>query len=257
MKIFTAALQSFKMADFCEFLKSEGQKQFEKAVYLCKEASKNDPEEEPYKSHYEAREILLNLRTKCSDFLNESPSDKKISLAISCIELHLGSNFTDTDETSTGEEYLSTVLKNLEDRKLEDQVISVYLHTLNHLGILWSARNRYDKAKGYLDQAEELFYEYKNNVGTAPMRADEMFMNIEEDENELLRNRAQKFESTLTHTFYYKAQVMAKTGAAEESAQYCHTTLRRQLDCNDYDPTDWALNAATLSQVKQESLFME
>lgn len=33
-----------------------------------------------------------------------------------------------------------------------------------------------------------------------------------------------------------------------KSAIYCHLTLRRQLQYQDYEPIDWALNSATLSQ---------
>lgn len=34
----------------------------------------------------------------------------------------------------------------------------------------------------------------------------------------------------------------------EKAAQYCHTTLKRQLEYCGYYPVEWALNAATLSQ---------
>jgi len=37
-----------------------------------------------------------------------------------------------------------------------------------------------------------------------------------------------------------------------KSAVYCHNTLRRQVESNDYDPVDWALNSATLSQYFME-----
>lgn len=238
------------MADLHTFLENEGYEQFKKANYLSREAAKEDPEDEPYKSFYEARDILSGLRTKISDFLENDPNKKDLVLALATLDLYLGCNYTDTDENSTGEEHLSRVLKSLEDMNMEDGAVCIYLHALNHLGVLWSARGRHDKAKEYLDQAEHLFHEYKKNVGDAPKRADEFFLQPDEDESELLRTRASKFEATYTHTLYYKAQVLAKLGDSEASAQYCHTTLRRQLDSNQYDATDWALNAATLSQVR-------
>ncbi|KAL8611151.1 hypothetical protein ACOMHN_064441 [Nucella lapillus] len=237
------------MAGLRDYVEGEGYEQFKKANFLSKEASKNDPEDEPYKSFYEAREILSDIRTKLQEMQNENPSNKDLLLALSSVDLHLGSNFTDTDETSTGEEYLSKIVKTLEDMKMEEGAVSIYLHALNHLGILWCARGRHDKAKEYLDQAENLFHEYKKNVGDAPKRADEFFQKLEDDESELLRQRARKFEATHTHTLYYKAQVLAKLGDDQGSAKYCHTTLHRQLESNEYDATDWALNAATLSQV--------
>jgi tetratricopeptide (TPR) repeat protein len=243
------------MAGVTEFLEEEGYEQFKKTIHLSKEASKNDPEDEPYKSLYEAREILSNLRVKICDFLNENPQNKDLFLATACLDLHLGCNYADTDETSTGEECLSKVLKSLEDMKLDERAVCIYLHALNHLGVVWCSRNRYDKAKDYLDQAEQLFHQFKRDIGDTPKQADEFFTKPDGDEQERYRKRMRKFESILTHTLYYKAQVLAKVGEDKLSAQYCHTTLRRQLDSHDYDPTDWALNAATLSQVSIQLSF--
>ena len=60
--------------------------------------------------------------------------------------------------------------------------------------------------------------------------------------------RERQFGATFTHTLYYLAQVNAAMGHSEKGAMYCHTTLLRQLETGQYDPVDWALNCATLSQ---------
>ena len=60
--------------------------------------------------------------------------------------------------------------------------------------------------------------------------------------------REKEFSATFTHTLYYLAQVNAARGNSEKGAMYCHTTLLRQLETEQYDPVDWALNCATLSQ---------
>ena len=60
--------------------------------------------------------------------------------------------------------------------------------------------------------------------------------------------RQRDFSATFTHTLYYLAQVNAALGNSEKGAMYCHTTLLRQLETEQYDPVDWALNCATLSQ---------
>lgn len=60
--------------------------------------------------------------------------------------------------------------------------------------------------------------------------------------------REQAFSATFTHTLYYLAQVNAALGHSKIGAMYCHTTLRRQLETEQYDPVDWAVNCATLSQ---------
>lgn len=60
--------------------------------------------------------------------------------------------------------------------------------------------------------------------------------------------RERQFGATFTHTLYYLAQVNTAVGQSEKGAMYCHTTLLRQLETGQYDPVDWALNCATLSQ---------
>lgn len=46
-------------------------------------------------------------------------------------------------------------------------------------------------------------------------------------------------------------QVYGHLGAPDRSAWYCHSTLQRQLASKDYDPLEWSINAATLSQFYQ------
>ncbi|MEQ2283766.1 hypothetical protein AMECASPLE_014973 [Ameca splendens] len=47
---------------------------------------------------------------------------------------------------------------------------------------------------------------------------------------------------------YYLAQVYRNLGENDRAATYCHSTLQRQLQLNQFSPMEWALNAATLSQ---------
>lgn len=42
--------------------------------------------------------------------------------------------------------------------------------------------------------------------------------------------------------------VFCLPGETERAATYCHSTLQRQLQLNQFSPMEWALNAATLSQ---------
>lgn len=59
---------------------------------------------------------------------------------------------------------------------------------------------------------------------------------------------ATKFESLHTHTLYYLTQAYKNNGQFNKSAEYGHKTLQRQLLTKLYDPVDWAVNCATLSQ---------
>lgn len=58
--------------------------------------------------------------------------------------------------------------------------------------------------------------------------------------------------STGTKTKYYMAQCYQHLDDTESSAIYCHLTLKKQLKNHEFlsffDPVDWAVSAATLSQ---------
>lgn len=59
------------------------------------------------------------------------------------------------------------------------------------------------------------------------------------------------FECTIiekTHSVTFYNAVICHTGETERAATYCHSTLQRQLQLNQFNPMEWALNAATLSQ---------
>lgn len=57
-----------------------------------------------------------------------------------------------------------------------------------------------------------------------------------------------RFEMAYTHTLYYLAQVYKNLEQFERAGKYCHSTLQRQLEFNQFVPLEWAINAATLSQ---------
>lgn len=57
-----------------------------------------------------------------------------------------------------------------------------------------------------------------------------------------------RFEMAYTHTLYYLAQVYKNLEQFERAGKYCHSTLQRQLELNQFVPLEWAINAATLSQ---------
>lgn len=93
-----------------------------------------------------------------------------------------------------------------------------------------------------------MYKKFTHDIGGAPHRWEEIFAARNEDQEEAVKRRSTHFEDTYTHTMYYLAQVYGKLGEKTKSAEYCHTTLQRQLDYMSYKPVEWALNAATLSQ---------
>ncbi|KAJ0056207.1 hypothetical protein NL108_003509, partial [Boleophthalmus pectinirostris] len=116
----------------------------------------------------------------------------------------------------------------------------------NQLGILWAGYDETEKAQGFLEAAESNYHQYMKDDGSPPIDMTEYFS---VEENMLThQERVRRFELAYTHTMYYLAQVYKNLGQTERAATYCHSTLQRQLKLNQYNPMEWALNAATLSQ---------
>ncbi|XP_013396332.1 KIF1-binding protein homolog [Lingula anatina] len=240
------------MANVEQYLLDEGYEKFKEAYRLSDIESKNDPEEEPYRSKYKSREILKQLHEKISDLRdeNESKDDlEKTKIRLGLLEYLIGVNYLDTEEMSSGEEHIKKCMDLLESHKLDIKACNLVQNAYNQLGILWTTRRQPDTALSYLQRSEDLYKQFKQEVGNAPWKLSELFQpERTKDVEKLDKEREANFESTYTHTLYYLAQVYAKVDQTEKAAVYCHDTLRRQLDTDQFDPLDWMLNAATLSQ---------
>ncbi|KAK3093255.1 hypothetical protein FSP39_013294 [Pinctada imbricata] len=231
-----------------EFMQVEGFERLEESRKLSEDESKNDPDEEPFRSKYKAREILEEMKKKVENLLESHPDNEMLTFYKAAFSLKLGANYLDTEELTDAQEHMCKCLELLENYKLHQDACSVYINGLNNLGLLWTTRQKMDTALEYLQRAENLYQRYKEEVGGAPKSYSEYFKRAEEDAERKEHDRKNHLESTYTHTLYYLAQVYAKQDDKERAAKYCHTTLERQLDEHQYDPLDWSLNAATLSQ---------
>nr|XP_028585283.1 KIF1-binding protein isoform X2 [Podarcis muralis] len=209
---------------------------FRSAVNLSYVESKKDPETEPYRSKYSARELLEGIKQQLgSEEAEGSPGgvgggaagaderERQRAVALAAVEYELGVNHTDTQEYSAGEEHLVKCAQLLEPHRLSRECVSLYIQAQN---------------------------------GNPPLDSSEHFMDEEEKLTD--QERSKRFEKVYTHTLYYLAQVYQHLEMIEKAAQYCHTTLKRQLEYSGYYPVEWALNAATLSQYYlTKQCFME
>ncbi|XP_068204500.1 KIF-binding protein-like [Palaemon carinicauda] len=118
----------------------------------------------------------------------------------------------------------------------------------NQLGILWSNRTQFPRAKQHLERACLLYTEYQQRNSSPPRTIGSLFSSISQVDEGWEENGMNALEKLHTHTLYYLAQVYGHMGMDEKSAGYCHSTLKRQLSCKDCDLIDWAVNAANLSQ---------
>jgi hypothetical protein len=231
------------------------QEQYEKVKKLLDEESKTDPPTEPYRSKYKARSILNEMKSTLSNTLEDSnptePIDShdepkiKVVAMLGTVLLNLGMTSYETEEISTSEEQLNNCVALLMPYARFPTCIITLMKALNQLGIIWSERDDSTKSLVNLNKCELLYKDYNDTSRLEwphPVSASELFnMSIPEDPEEQL-------EKTHTLTLYYLAQVYGVLGKQLRSAVYCHNTLKRQLESKSYDPIDWALNAATLSQ---------
>nr|CAI5818873.1 unnamed protein product [Callosobruchus analis] len=234
---------------------SDLQEKYAKVKKLLDEDSKLDPQDEPYLSKYSARQILIGMKASVENLLRQHASTEdsdehhiKLIAMLGAIYLYLGTIAIDTEEISTGEKHLEKCKEIISKYETKPEVILTTLNMYNHFGIIWSQREP-EISKVHLEKAEQLYKTVKDQ-SMVPIDIKDLFQaNIEEyNVTVALRN----LEKVHTLTLYYLAQIYGALKEPLKSAVYCHRTLQRQLEMEDYDCIDWALNAATLSQ-----FFME
>lgn len=224
---------------------------YEKTEKLITEDSKSDPPNEPYKSHYAAKAILLELTENIKNHIetlktSDTPDEDEIQrfkFILGHISVDLGRVFNFTEETSTAEKYLNESIDLFSQYESHPSAMCAYLSALNENGILCMNRGDTQKSKEYLIKADNI-YNLFNETKLVPLTIHDLFNHRDEE----VMNGGKILEKLNTLTLFYLAQVFGSLGNLEKSAVYCHTTLKKQLLQNDFEPVDWALNAATLSQ---------
>lgn len=218
---------------------------------LLNDDSKNDNENEPYKTKYNAFKILQEMHQILLDTHNTTYlSESKKSSMLSVIFLNLGIISLETEELKQGEDYLLNCIEVLNNDGTKSDTILPMISALNQLGILWSKQDQISKAKEFLEKAEKIFIDFKELQD--PDDSPKNMTNIFEIEDLDEPPASDTLEKLHTLTLYYLAQIYGTLKDCLKSAIYCFMTLKRQLDSGDYDHVEWALNAATLSQ-----FFME
>ncbi|XP_033839696.1 KIF-binding protein [Periophthalmus magnuspinnatus] len=251
---------------------------FTNAQNLTDVESQNDPRNDPFRSKYKARELLREIYCCLKSFegveeergAESSPQPEEEEAAavegqdvsveglcgdspagmrtgkLAAVEYYLGVNHIDTEELPAGQEHLGNCMTLLDKCTVTCYNVSLFIHVRNQLGILWAGYDETEKAQGFLEAAESNYHQYMKDDGSPPIDMTEYFSL----EGNMLthQERVRRFELAYTHTMYYLAQVYKNLGQTERAATYCHSTLQRQLKLNQYNPMEWALNAATLSQ---------
>lgn len=223
---------------------------YEKSEILVIEKSKLDPSTDPFKSHYEARDILLEMSQAIKEriLLVDAESDDYniLKFALLHVTVDLGKIHNFTEEVSIGEKYLNEALESVTDNETNPAAICAVLSALNESGIMWMNRGETEKAKDFLIKAEANCNTFRDTK-QEPLSIHDI-LNKTQPKSENGQN-GKLLEKINVLTLFYLAQVWGSLGELEKSANYCHNTLKKQLvELEEYEPIDWALNAATLSQ---------
>ncbi|CAH1173704.1 unnamed protein product [Phaedon cochleariae] len=228
------------------------QEKYNKVIKLINEDSKLDPENEPYLSKYSARQILVGMKSSIEHLKRnqtpESPDYLKLNAMLGSVYLYLGMVSLDTEEITNGKKNFEKCREVIENYYMKPEVILIAVNMFNQFGIMCS-QSEPEESKLYLEKADALYNEFKLS-SEEPIDINDLFeANLEIYNTEMAQKN---FEKIHTFTLYYLAQVYGLLKDALKSSVYCHITLQRQLEVDEYDPIDWALNSATLSQ-----FFME
>ncbi|XP_062851445.1 KIF-binding protein [Trichomycterus rosablanca] len=224
--------------------------------------SRKDPENDPFRSKYKARDLLKEIYCTVKSVNSDGEEGDVDGVAatavdgdsaaglraakLGVIDYYLGVNHIETEELSAGEEYLMNCMKLLEQCSVTRENVSLFIQVRNQLGILWAGRDETEKAQGFLETAESIYVRYVKEDGQPPLDLVDFF--VPEEDAPSQQERTRRFEMAYTHTLYYLAQVYKNLEQFERAGRYCHSTLQRQLQFNQFTPLEWAINAATLSQ---------
>lgn len=230
-----------------EFL-NDFKENYNKVRKLLDEYSRNDPENEPYFSKYKAKEILTNMYTSMKKITETTDSsvileEIKLDAMLGAVLLNIGVIDMETEELTPSEKVLTGAVELLAPNSTKPEVVITLVNVYNNLGILWSTRDEPEKAKTYLLNAKDLYGSFKCTL-QMPLSIEHIISNS----GETIVDDFMLLEKAHTLTLYYLAQVYGSLKENLKSGIYCHVTLRRQLQYKDYEPIDWALNSATLSQ---------
>ena len=216
-------------------------KDFVEAERLTRESSQ-DPPEEPYRSLYAARRLLSALNENLKSCPVEEESDEDVAVLRACLLLSLGLNYLNTEEMSRGEELMGECLRGVEGLPGKVKTATVSVEAYNQLGILWGNWGEQQKALEFLLKAKAM---YESHIALPPpITATQWLAGREESEEQ----REKEFEALHTHTLFYLAQVFGHLNQPRQSAVYCQQTLCRQVETREYDPLEWSVSCATLSQ---------
>lgn len=222
----------------------------------------NDPQQEPYKSKYAAKEIISHelvpqldqLRSVTGDATNWLPHRSRLDIIEAVLNYELSRIANETEETTQADVYIKIAkdcLLTFTPDLLDIRLSLVTIKILNQIGLIKTYFEDYVESMNALNLAEKVYKSFtssevsKESICHLEDLFDLAHCNCDDD----LEDLSKSIECLYTSTVYFIAQVYQKTHQPDEAAKYCVLTLQRQYSSlESFDTIDWAINAATLSQ---------
>lgn len=222
------------------------QESYDRAMKLIDEDSKFDAETaEPYKSHYLAKDIFQDVATKLKDAspVNNDQMQIVYQSLLTYLYKDLGKLHIFVEERTTGKKFFEDALEVIESVDLCPETVIPRMMALNELALCYCG-DEADKeiVLKYLHQSREVYEQFKATA-RVPYTIADLFGYLKGEQD--VERSWRLLEKVHTLTLYFLAQSAEKNRAIF----YLYCTLRRQLEYDDYEVFDWALNSATFSQL--------
>ena len=248
------------------------------------------PEERPYDNFYKAKEILKGI---LSDEALKDETNMDVVAMKAVLNFQLGQNLFETEETSGAKNYIITAM-NYFSKLPVTTMPNFFNHLLvcyNMLGLLCLNTGDQQKGLGYLLKAEKLYEKSvelilknketcSNSMDTYSLKlklyASSPAARLKDSKRYAFVLKysqlkpvfrfyyqggldAEALDKAFTLTTFYLAQAHGTVNKDKDlSAYYCGITLKRQVDCGEYEPKDWANNSMGLAEYyNQEQMFSQ
>lgn len=220
--------------------------QYDSAMKLVEEDSKFDPETEPYRSHYAAKDIFLRIVDTLKSLLEGMPETDALYVVykslLTFVYKDLGKLHIFVEERTPGKKFFEDALAVIEPLDLSPETVIPRIMALNELALTYCGdAGDKDMVLKYLHNSREIYEQFKATA-RIPYNIADLFGYAKGEQD--VERSWRLLEKVHTLTLYFLAQCEEKRRAVF----YLYLTIRRQLEYNDYDSFDWALNAATFSQ---------
>lgn len=260
----------FELYQQARNLESIGSKEIDDFEAVANDVDEDTDEKKeavkPFARHYEARkfyeQVLLELEANAkTETVDENATGLRDVLRQSCkaaIFLRLASNYVETEEKVAGRQQYERCIEILRDLQVQSETVYLKIVAENCLGWIALDHEEFDLADALLNEAVVTYETFKGTKDNMlPLSLDAVVelasgspMKIENIPGVESAKLFADFEKLHTLTLSYLAQFYRAKNESRKSAEYCEMALIRQLGLceGEYDPLEWALNSATLSQ---------